>query len=62
MWKWECEYVSENGERCGANALHRVHFAKDHPFNHVDVCREHLKKYTVFAWIQDLGGEWECLT
>lgn len=43
--KWQCAYRSSRGIRCLAKATFRVFFAKDHPFDHIDLCEEHKKEY-----------------
>jgi hypothetical protein len=46
---WQCTYVDSKGRRCEAEALHRLHFSNDHPFDHVDVCDGHLKDYSNYT-------------
>lgn len=57
--RWQCEYVDGMGHRCEAEALYRLHFSTNHPFDHVDVCGMHVDFYRHFADIQDLheGGQ-----
>jgi len=52
--KWQCSYTDVNGIRCENEALQRIHFSSEHPFNHVDVCSEHFEEYKRCCWIQDL--------
>lgn len=35
--RWQCQYVDSRGKRCEQEALHRLHFSLEHPFDHVDV-------------------------
>ena len=51
---WICEKVDSNGNRCTANAVCRLQFSKDHPFEHFDVCEEHLSEYTDYLWTQEI--------
>lgn len=51
---WQCNKVDSSGERCMANAVHRLHFAKDHPFDHFDLCDKHLSEYTDYLWLQEI--------
>lgn len=51
---WQCSYVDSRGIRCEAIALHRIHFANDHPFDHYDVCAEHFEEYKHYCWVQPL--------
>jgi hypothetical protein len=53
--RFQCSYHDAKGTPCENEATYRLHYAKDHPFNHVDTCTEHLDQYFSFAWMQDLG-------
>jgi len=50
--RWQCQYVDSKGIRCKEEAFYRLHFAEDHPFEHVDVCKKHEKEYRFYKWIQ----------
>lgn len=52
--KWQCSYIDSAGTQCTNEALYRLHFSGDHPFDHTDVCRQHLEEYSYFVWTQDL--------
>lgn len=52
--RWQCSFQNENGIRCENEAIYRIHFSNDHPFDHYDVCTEHLEQYQMFCWVQDL--------
>ena len=54
--RWQCTHHDSNGIRCENEADYRLHFAADHPFDHVDVCEKHLEKYNSkhISWTQDL--------
>jgi hypothetical protein len=52
--RWRCSYHDAKGIRCENEAIYRLHFAADHPFDHVDVCEKHQNEYTNNTWIQDL--------
>jgi hypothetical protein len=52
--KWQCTYHNSHGVRCENEALHRIHFSSEHPFNHVDVCALHYEEYQIFCWVEDL--------
>jgi hypothetical protein len=54
--RWQYSYVDSKGIRCINEALHRLHFAADHPFDHIDVCAKHLEEYKFFCRIEDLHG------
>jgi len=51
---WQCSKIDTFGKRCTANAVCRLHFAKDHPFDHFDVCLGHLHEYSGFYSIQPI--------
>ena len=51
---WQCSKIDASGKRCEAKASCRLHFAKDHPFDHFDVCLEHLHEYSGFYSIQPI--------
>ena len=57
--KWRCSYCDPKGDRCEAEALFRLHFSTEHPFDHVDVCAEHLDEYEGFCRLEDLHGNKE---
>ncbi len=50
--KWQCSYYDSKGDRCSADATIRIHFSKDHPFDHMDLCEEHLKFHPGYVWSQ----------
>jgi hypothetical protein len=52
--RWQCSFVDKTGKRCENEALHRLHFASEHPFNHVDICDKHFEEYSEYSWVQDL--------
>lgn len=52
MNDWKCQYINAEGASCGNEALFRLHFAPDHPFDHVDVCMLHSEEYKYYAWFQ----------
>lgn len=52
--RWQCEYVNSKGVRCSEEALHRIHYSLDHPFDHMDVCKEHLGFYRHYCVVEDL--------
>jgi len=52
--KWRCSFHSANGVRCEKEAVLRLHYHKDHPFDFVDTCREHLQEYRHYQWRQTL--------
>ena len=53
--RWRCSFHDAKGIQCPNAALWRMHFAKDHPFDHIDVCSEHLDDYSSYSWLQDIG-------
>jgi len=56
--RWQCSYCDSKGERCNRQAVWRLHFALDHPFNFVDVCKEHRGYYSNVAWHHTLSESW----
>jgi hypothetical protein len=50
--KWQCKFYDKDGRRCESEAVARLHFSPDHPFDHIDVCEEHKKEYPTWAWMQ----------
>lgn len=52
--EWQCSYVNSKGVRCTKCAVNRIHFSADHPFDHVDLCDEHLEEYRGYVWTQNL--------
>jgi hypothetical protein len=52
--RWQCSYHDNKGKRCENEALHRLHFSTEHPFDHVDVCQKHFEEYPRFCWVQEL--------
>jgi hypothetical protein len=52
--RFQCRYIDASGKRCENEAIKRIHFAEDHPFDHTDCCEVHIEEYPIFAWIQDL--------
>lgn len=54
---WQCRFVDAKGVRCPAQAVRRIHFATEHPFDHTDVCPEHLEEYKFFCWYEPLCDE-----
>lgn len=50
--KFQCTYVDSKGRRCEAEALQRLNFTKEHPFDGVNVCEDHAKEYDNVVWIQ----------
>lgn len=54
--RWQCSFHDSNGLRCPNEALKRIHFNGEHPFDHMDACDKHMEEYKIFVWIQDLIG------
>lgn len=54
---WICQCINAEGERCQSQAVHRLHFSKDYPFDFLDVCEEHLGEHTDYLWEQYLKEE-----
>ena len=52
--RWQCTFVNSKGIRCENVALQRIHFASEHPFDHIDACAEHLEEYQRYCWVEDL--------
>jgi hypothetical protein len=52
--KWICSYRDKYGKMCGRQAVWRLHFSPDHPFDHLDVCHEHSMSYQHVSWLQDI--------
>lgn len=52
--RWQCTFVNAAGSRCENEAIHRLHFASEHPFDFVDCCKVHFEEYKYFVWVQDL--------
>lgn len=50
--EWKCQYVDAKGASCENEALFRLHFSPEHPFDHVDVCMLHSEEYKYYAWFQ----------
>ena len=59
--KWQCQYHDSKGVRCTEPAVQRIHFAKDHPFDFMDLCEEHLKFHPGYIWKQMFGEEGELI-
>ena len=57
-WRWQCQYHSSKGVRCPERAVLRLQFSLSHPFDHMDVCHEHLKEYANVAWSHELSEDW----
>ena len=55
---WPCQFVSHKGERCRAEALHRLFFQKDDPFTFMDLCEKCAERYQKFLWREDIPPEW----
>lgn len=55
--KWQCSYYNSKGIRCEKEATLRIHFSKDHPFDHMDLCEEHKQYHPGYVWSQDLERE-----
>jgi hypothetical protein len=49
---WQCRFCNQDGQRCSEEAIARIYFSNDHPFNHTDVCKRHLSEYGSYIWIQ----------
>lgn len=49
---WQCSKVDSNGVRCPVNAVCRLHFSIEHPFDFIDVCEAHYNEYTDWLWEQ----------
>lgn len=49
--RWQCQCVDSNGVRCENEALHRIQFSQEHPFDHVDVCEKHLESYNEYLGV-----------
>ena len=55
--RWQCSFTDSTGSRCENEAIHRLHFSSQHPFDHVDVCLEHFEEYKRYCWVQDLHNQ-----
>lgn len=55
--KCQCSYHNSKGIRCEKEGTVRIHFAKDHPFDHMDLCEEHLEFHQGYLWSQQLEQE-----
>jgi hypothetical protein len=55
--RWQCEYRDAKGRRCVNEAICRLQFSMDHPFDFVDTCADHVKEYRHVAWIQMWKGD-----
>jgi len=51
---WQCTFIDSSGVRCKEAAVLRLHYSKDDPFNHVDICREHESKFRFYVWRQSI--------
>lgn len=51
--KNQCSYVDSAGRRCEGESLHRLYFSHDHPFDFMDVCKEHMEEYSEYACFLD---------
>lgn len=58
--RWQCQFHNSKGIRCAKEASHRVHFSKDHPFDHMDVCDEHLEIHQGYVWKEEFKRENLC--
>lgn len=57
----QCSYCDEFGIRCLAQAKWRIIFSKEHPFDFMNVCEEHLKEYGYYTSKLELTkGTKEC--
>jgi hypothetical protein len=52
--RYQCSYHDSRGCRCEKPASIRIHFAKDHPFDLMDLCLEHLKFHPGYYWSQEI--------
>lgn len=53
--RWQCSFVDSKGKRCEAEALSRLHYSGEHPFDHADYCDAHVFDYMKgVQWVQDL--------
>lgn len=57
MARWRCTFTDVSGKRCENEALHRLHFSNDRPFDFVDACAEHFEEYKLFCWVQPLQNQ-----
>lgn len=56
--KWQCEYHDSKGGRCDKPATIRIHFAKDHPFDKMDLCEDHFDIHPGYVWFQNIEKEY----
>jgi hypothetical protein len=55
VWpQFKCRYVDSHGTECNVIAAKRIHFSTDHPFDHMDLCNQHLIEYQNWVWAQPL--------
>ena len=59
--RWRCSYHDSKGCRCEKPASIRIHFAKGHPFDHMDLCEKHLEFHPGYVWEQKIIEEGEIL-
>lgn len=52
---WQCSYHNRDGLRCERQAIKRVVFSVDHPFDYSDLCETHMAEYKCFVWYFELN-------
>jgi len=55
--RWQCTFINSKGVRCEKEAIYRLQYGHDHPFEFVDTCEEHKKEFKNFDRVEIFEGE-----
>lgn len=51
---WQCQYKDTNGVQCANVATKRLQYSSSHPFDHMDVCAQHLKEFSYYRYSESI--------